>query len=61
MDTKKDVGVTQGAKPTQRHIEIRPSTAEEIQKATAEGAVVLVLPPCACEVKSEVFGHLIIV
>ena len=46
---------------TQRHVEIRPMSTKEIETAVAGGNIVMILPACACEVKIEVFGHLIIV
>jgi hypothetical protein len=42
------------------HIEVRQFSTDEIARASAENAITIILPACACGVKAEVFGKLLI-
>jgi hypothetical protein len=62
MSPNPDVNKPGGESPEKKkHVETRPLTTDEIQRAKAEGSLMIVLPDCACEVEGGVYGKLIIV
>ena len=42
------------------HVEIRPLSMKELKRARDEGAFVVIPASCACQVKSGVYGKLIV-
>ncbi|HEX6502691.1 MAG TPA: hypothetical protein VF011_05545 [Terriglobales bacterium] len=65
MATKNDIR-NPGGEPSKkqkgkRHVEIRPLSTDEINRARAEGSMVIVLPDCCCEIEGGVYGKLIVV
>ena len=62
MATKKNRGKAPSISPKKekRHVHFGPLSADELKRASDEGALMVIPQSCACVVKNDVYGKLIV-